>query len=74
MKNFGEKVRLLREEKGISREEFCGDESELSVRQLARIELQQSIPNLSKALFIAVILEIGLGILTDGKSLSGYAG
>lgn len=69
MKNFGEKVRLLREEKGISREEFCGDESELSVRQLARIELQQSIPNLSKALFIADILKIGLGILTDGKSL-----
>lgn len=42
MKKFGEKIRLMREEKEISREEFCGDETELSVRQLARIELNQS--------------------------------
>ena len=47
MEKFGEKIRLMREEKGISREEFCGDETELSVRQLARIELNQSIPNLN---------------------------
>ncbi|MBE6165679.1 MAG: helix-turn-helix transcriptional regulator [Streptococcus gallolyticus] len=69
MKKFGEKVRLLREEKGISREEFCGDETELSVRQLARIELNQSIPNLSKASFIANQLGVKLGTLTDGDSL-----
>ncbi len=29
---LGEKVRLLREEEGLSRPVFCGDESELSVR------------------------------------------
>ena len=29
MEKFGEKIRLMREEKGISREEFCGDETEL---------------------------------------------
>jgi transcriptional regulator with XRE-family HTH domain len=69
VKKFGEKVRLLREEKGISREEFCGDETELSVRQLARIELNQSIPNLSKASFIANQLGVKLGTLTDGDSL-----
>ena len=28
MKAFGEKVRQLREERGISREAFCGDETE----------------------------------------------
>ncbi|MCO4635788.1 transcriptional regulator, Cro/CI family [Streptococcus infantarius subsp. infantarius] len=69
MEKFGEKIRLMREEKGISREEFCGDETELSVRQLARIELNQSIPNLSKASFIANRLGVKLGTLTDGDSL-----
>lgn len=69
VEKFGEKVRLLREEKGISREEFCGDETELSVRQLARIELSQSVPNLSKASFIANQLGVKLGVLTDGDSL-----
>lgn len=69
MEKFGVKVRSLREKKGISREEFCGDETELSVRQLARIELEQSIPNLSKAQFIANQLGVTLGTLTDGDSL-----
>ncbi|MCF0240789.1 helix-turn-helix domain-containing protein [Streptococcus gallolyticus] len=69
MEKFGIKVRALREEKGISREEFCGDETELSVRQLARIESNQSIPSLSKAQFIANQLGVTLGTMTDGDSL-----
>ncbi|MCY7192660.1 helix-turn-helix domain-containing protein [Streptococcus gallolyticus] len=69
MEKFGIKVRALREKKGISREEFCGDETELSVRQLARIESNQSIPNLSKAQFIANQLGVTLDTLTDGGSL-----
>lgn len=69
VKKFGNKIRILREKKGISREELCGDETELSVRQLARIELNQSIPNLSKAQFIANRLGVKLGTLTDGDSL-----
>ena len=69
LEKFGIKVRALREKRGISREEFCGDETELSVRQLARIELEQSIPNLSKAQFIANHLGVTLGTLTDGDSL-----
>ena len=69
MEKFGIKVRALREEKGTSREEFCGDETELSVRQLARIESNQSIPSLSKAQFIANQLGVTLGTMTDGDSL-----
>lgn len=65
---FGEKVRYLREQREITREEFCGDETELSVRQLARIETG-SLPNLSKAQFIASRLGVQLGELTDEKSL-----
>ncbi|MGT2935020.1 helix-turn-helix domain-containing protein [Streptococcus castoreus] len=66
---FGEKVRGLRHEKRISREDLCGDESELSVRQLARIELGQSIPSLAKVIFIAKALDVSVGYLTDGASL-----
>lgn len=69
LEHFGEKVRGLRLEKGISREELCGDEAELSVRQLARIELGQSIPSLAKVIFIAKALEVCVGYLTDGANL-----
>ncbi|HGD6884722.1 TPA: hypothetical protein ACI0CR_001754 [Streptococcus agalactiae] len=46
LKHFGSKVRKFRESQQVTREEFCGDESELSVRQLARIEAGESVPNL----------------------------
>ncbi|VHM48724.1 Cro/CI family transcriptional regulator [Streptococcus pyogenes] len=69
LEHFGGKVKVLRLEKRISREDLCGDESELSVRQLARIELGQSIPSLSKVIFIAKALNVSVGYLTDGGDL-----
>ncbi|HEP1439119.1 TPA: helix-turn-helix transcriptional regulator, partial [Streptococcus pyogenes] len=60
LEHFGGKVKVLRLEKRISREDLCGDESELSVRQLARIELGQSIPSLSKVIFIAKALNVSV--------------
>ncbi|VGU12282.1 transcriptional regulator Rgg4/ComR [Streptococcus pyogenes] len=69
LEHFGGKVKVLRLEKRISREDLCGDESELSVRQLARIELGQSIPSLSKVIFIAKALNVSVGYLTDGAAL-----
>ena len=59
-KEFGLKIRTLREEKGITREDFCGDETELSVRQLARIESGESKPTLTKITFIAAGLGLSL--------------
>ena len=44
--DLGEKVRLLREEKGLSRPVFCGDESELSIHQLIRIEKGEFRPTI----------------------------
>lgn len=35
---IGQKIKEIRIEKGISRPDFCGDEQELTVRQLSRIE------------------------------------
>lgn len=65
----GEKIKELRIKQHISREELCGDESELSVRQLARIESNQSMPTLGKLLFIAEKLNISVGTLVDSEKL-----
>ncbi|HGS3022389.1 TPA: helix-turn-helix domain-containing protein [Streptococcus pneumoniae] len=53
MRKFGEKIKRLRLAKKISRSEFCGDESELSIRQLIRIENGESRPTLTKLKYIA---------------------
>lgn len=53
MREFGEKIKRLRLAKKISRSEFCGDESELSIRQLIRIENGESRPTLTKLKYIA---------------------
>lgn len=53
MINVGEKIEKLRKEKGLSRPVFCGDESELSIRHLARIEKGESQPTIGMMMFIA---------------------
>lgn len=70
MNDLGEKVRLLREEKGLSRPVFCGDESELSVRQLVRIEKGEFRPTIKILEYIANRLGIPSYVLMpDYKEL-----
>lgn len=69
LEDIGKKIRTLRTEKQMSRELFCGDEHELTVRQLGRIENGHSIPSLSKLEFIARTLDISLNYLIDEKTL-----
>lgn len=59
-----------REKKGFSRERLCGGEEELTVRQLARIELGQSLPSLIKLEYIAQVLETDLATLLTGESIA----
>lgn len=66
--NFGARLKELRNDRKLTREEFCMDESELSVRQLARIELGHSLPNIKTAMFIANRLEVSLQFLTNGET------
>ena len=67
---LGEKVRILREEKGLGRPVFCGDESELSVRQLVRIEKGEFRPTIKTLEYIANRLDIPTYILMpDYKEL-----
>ena len=70
MNELGEKVRILREERGLSRPVFCGDESELSVRQLVRIEKGEFRPTIKTLEYIADRLEIPSYVLMpDYKEL-----
>ncbi|MTB64235.1 Cro/Cl family transcriptional regulator [Streptococcus sp. zg-86] len=57
-KTFGQIISDLRQEKGLSREMVCGDERELSVRQLIRLEKGESKPTLTKIEYLAD----GLGV------------
>ena len=61
--NLGRKIRSLREKKKLTRENFCEDQSQLSVRQLFRIENGLSLPTLPKLIYISSKLEISLGEL-----------
>lgn len=65
MNHFGKRVKAIRLEQGMTKEDFCGDESELSVRQLTRIERGESMPTLAKVEYIASRLGMKIGDLTD---------
>lgn len=69
LEDFGERVKRLRLEKGLTKEVFCQDESELSMRQLTRIESGESVPTLRKAVYIAERLGVTLDYLTDGRNI-----
>ena len=70
MNELAEKVRLPREGKGLSRPVFCGDESELSVRQLVRIEKGEFRPTIKTLEYIADRLDIPSYVLMpDYKEL-----
>ncbi|MCL1948351.1 MAG: helix-turn-helix domain-containing protein [Turicibacter sp.] len=62
---LGLKIRQLREMKKMSRMDFCGDETRLSVKQLARIESGKSLPSINSILFISQRLNISVSDLVD---------
>lgn len=67
--DLGKKIRFSREENKLTREEFCEDESELTVRQLMRIENGESLPTLPKLTFISKRLNIMISQLIDEEYL-----
>ncbi|SJZ66958.1 Helix-turn-helix domain-containing protein [Pilibacter termitis] len=68
--NIGEKIRLLREKKGISRETVCEDERDLTYKQLGRIERGESRPTLETLAFIAQQLDVDIAdLLSEKKEL-----
>ncbi|MFS7398875.1 transcriptional regulator [Carnobacterium maltaromaticum] len=68
-KELGEKIRNYREQKKLSRENFCKDEMNLTVRQLARIETGESLPTLPKLIYISRQLVISVADLIGEKHM-----
>ena len=68
-KEFGQKIRDLRREKGMSRQKVCGVEDVLTTRQLQRIEKGQSLPTLATAIYIADCLGVSLDKLIKKEVL-----
>ncbi len=66
----GEKIRQLRESKGISIEELA-ENSELSVEMVEKLESNTVLPSLSPLLKIAKALDVRLGTFLDDAPQSG---
>lgn len=64
-KELGRRIRTIREDKFLTREDVCSDESELTVRQLFRIEKGESLPSLPKISYIAKKIETPITLLID---------
>ena len=62
---LGRKIREAREKQKLTREMICEDESKITVRQLVRIESGESIPTLTKLIFIANKLNLSLNHFID---------
>lgn len=56
---------MFREQKKLSRESFCDDELELTVRQLSRIESGESLPTLPKLTYISKQLSVPISHLIN---------
>ncbi|MFA6831005.1 MAG: XRE family transcriptional regulator [Bacteroidaceae bacterium] len=66
----GEKIKMLREEREISRETLA-EKSGLSLDQIKRIEDNINIPSLSPLIKIARVLGVRLGTFLDGTEEAG---
>lgn len=62
---LGRKIRLARENQEFTREMVCEDESNITIRQLARIESGESLPTLTKLTFLTNKLNLSLDYLVD---------
>lgn len=66
-REIGYKIKTIRRSCGKTQIDICGDESELTIRQLARIENGQALATLPKLLLIADKLGVSLQNIADVK-------
>jgi len=62
---LGNKIRSVRKAKKMTQEKFCEDESDLSVKQLSRIERGKCMPNIQTLYFIANRLGVPVAYLIE---------
>ena len=60
---IGKRIREERERQGLTREQVCDTEQELTVKQLMRIELGRSLPTIVKLQYISDQLNVSLNYL-----------
>ena len=66
---IGKKIKNLRLSRELTQLDICDDESELTIRQLARIENGQAMATIPKLLYIAQRLEIKIQDLVDLENI-----
>ena len=66
---IGKRIREERERLGLTREQVCDTEEELTVKQLMRIELGRSLPTIVKLQYISDKLGVSLNFLLGDTKL-----
>ena len=66
---IGKRIREERERQGLTREQVCDTEEELTVKQLMRIELGRSLPTIVKLQYISNQLNVFLNYLLGETKL-----
>lgn len=66
---IGKRIREERERQGLTREQVCDTEEELTVKQLMRIELGRSLPTIVKLQYISDKLRVSLNYLLGETKL-----
>ncbi|WP_270616828.1 helix-turn-helix domain-containing protein [Streptococcus salivarius] len=66
---IGKRIREERERQGLTREQVCDTEQELTVKQLMRIELGRSLPTIVKLQYISDQLNVSLNYLLGETKL-----
>ena len=66
---IGKRIREERERQGLTREQVCDTEEELTVKQLMRIELGRSLPTIVKLQYISDKLNVSLNYLLGETNL-----
>ena len=64
-KEIGKKIKVARLNNGQTQADICDDESELTIRQLARIENGQAMPTVPKLMILSKKLGISIQSIVD---------
>lgn len=68
-RQIGQKIKHYRLEKKMTREMVCADESEISIRQLARIEAGESLPTLTRLRYLSEKLNVSVNHIIDESQI-----
>lgn len=68
-KQIGNKIKHYRLQNNMTREMVCDDESEISIRQLARIESGESLPTLTRLSYLSAKLNVSLNHIIDESKI-----